>query len=122
MTDEIAGFVSRLPERYRYSVVSALRQTCEAGVRYGYMTRNPAKLAGKNPQPAPRGVRVFTPTSWERSRTSSARDAAAVEFAAATGLRPSEWASIERQRHRQGSPRRAASAARRRSGRAATFR
>ena len=60
MTDEIAGFASPLPERYRYAVVSALRQTCEAGVRYGYMTRNPAKLSGKNPQPPPRGVRVFT--------------------------------------------------------------
>ena len=55
MTDEVAGFASRLPERYRYAVVSALRQTCEAGVRYGYMKRNHAKLAGKNPQPAPRG-------------------------------------------------------------------
>ena len=60
MTDEIAGFATTLPERYRYSVVSALRQTCEAGVRYGYMTANPAKLSGKNPQPSPRTVRVFS--------------------------------------------------------------
>jgi len=39
ITDELAGFASRLPERYRYSVVSALRQTCEAGVRYGLPIR-----------------------------------------------------------------------------------
>jgi hypothetical protein len=55
ITDELTGFAAGLPERYRYSVMSALRQACEAGVRYGYMTRNPAKLAGANPQPKPRG-------------------------------------------------------------------
>ena len=92
------GSAATLPERYRYSVVSALRQTCEAGVRYGYMTRNPAKLAGKNPQPSPRGVRVYTAEELRGSgRSSRPRDAAAVEFAAATGLRPAEWASVERQ-------------------------
>ncbi len=97
MTDELAEFASRLPERYRYAVVSALRQTCEAGVRYGYMTRNPAKLAGKNPQPAPRGVRVFTADELKRITDElRPREAAAVEFAAATGLRPAEWASVER--------------------------
>jgi hypothetical protein len=61
MTDDLAGFAAGLPERFRYSVMSALRQACEAGVRYGYMTRNPAKLAGANPMPAPRAVRVYTP-------------------------------------------------------------
>ena len=29
------------------------------------MTRNPAKLAGKNPQPASRGVRVYTVAELE---------------------------------------------------------
>jgi hypothetical protein len=53
MTDEIAAFSASLPERFRYSVMSALRQTCAAGIRYGYMTTNPAKLAGKNPAPPP---------------------------------------------------------------------
>lgn len=97
MTDELAGFAAKLPERYRYSVVSALRQACEAGVRYGYMTRNPAKLAGKNPQPAPRGVRVFTKTELDAVVAElDGKGAAAVRFAASTGLRPSEWASVER--------------------------
>ena len=80
MTDEVAGWTPTLPERYRYCVVSALRQTCEAGVRYGYMTMNPSKRAGRNPQPPPRG----------------ARDGAAARFAAATVLRPAEWAHLER--------------------------
>ena len=40
--------------------MAALRQVLEAGVRYGYLTRNPAKLAGPNPMPAPQEIRVFT--------------------------------------------------------------
>ncbi len=97
MTDEIAGFAAKLPERYRYSVVSALRQTCEAGVRFGYMTRNPAKLAGKNPQPPPRVIRIYTADEITRlTQELGRRESAAVRFAAATGLRPAEWASVER--------------------------
>jgi integrase len=97
MTDEIASFGSQLPERYRYSVMSALRQACEAGVRYGYMTQNPAKLAGSNPMPAPRAVRVYTPKELKAiAKELDKRGAAAVAFAAATGLRPSEWANVER--------------------------
>ena len=97
MADEIAGFAAKLPERYRYSVVSALRQTCEAGVRYGYLARNPAKLAGKNPQPPPRAIRVYTVDEIKRLTAElGQKQAASVRFAAATGLRPAEWASLER--------------------------
>jgi integrase len=97
MTDELAGFAAKLPDRYRYSIMSALRQTCEAGVRFGYMTQNPAKLAGPNPQPPPRPVRVFTRQELEQiAKEFDTRGAAAITFAAATGLRPSEWASVER--------------------------
>lgn len=97
MTDELAGFAAALPDRYRYSVVSALRQTLEAGVRYGYLTRNPAKLAGKNPQPKPRPIRVFTAGELDKIAAELGnRGAAVVRFAAATGLRPAEWSSVER--------------------------
>jgi integrase len=97
MTDELAGFASRLPERFHYSVMSALRQACEAGVRYGYMTRNPAKLAGSNPMPAPRAVRVYTPKELTKiTNELDHRGAAAITLAAATGLRPAEWANLER--------------------------
>jgi integrase len=61
------------------------------------MDANPAKLAGRNPQPPPRPVRPYT-----RAEV----DAIAAElspayrplppFAAATGLRPEEWAALER--------------------------
>jgi integrase len=97
MTDELAAFASQLPERYRYPVMSSLRQACEAGVRYGYMTRNPAKLAGANPMPSPRPVRVYTPKELEKiTQELDRRGSAAVTFAAATGLRPAEWANLER--------------------------
>jgi hypothetical protein len=52
MTDEVADFIAQLPDRWRHSVVLAFRQTLDAGIRYGYLTANPAKLAGPNPQPA----------------------------------------------------------------------
>jgi integrase len=97
MADDFAAFAAALPERYRYSVMSAFRQTCEAGVRYGYMTRNPAKLAGPNPQPPPRGVRTYSPDELKAVTDElDRRGAAAVTFAAATGLRPAEWAQVER--------------------------
>jgi integrase len=97
MTDDLAGFASRLPDRYRHAVMSAFRQTCEAGVRYGYLTRNPAKLAGPNPPTPPRGVRVYTPKELDAiAKELDKRGAAAIRFAAATGLRPAEWAHLER--------------------------
>ena len=97
MTDEIAGFAASLPERFRYSVMAAFRQTCAAGVRYGYLTQNPAKLSGKNPAPPPRSVRVFSRDELKAlCGEFDLRGAAAITFAAATGLRPSEWAHVVR--------------------------
>lgn len=97
MTDELAGWQARLPERSRYGIVQALRQTLGAAVRWGYISVNPAALADRNPQPSPRGVRAFSRAEI---------DALAVElspmyqplpaFAAATGLRPGEWQALER--------------------------
>src|SRR5215216_634866 len=97
MSGEIAGWRARLPERTRYDLTQALRQTLEAACRWGYMQRNPAKLAGRNPQPPPRPIRIYTTEEI---------DAIAAElqlayrplpaFAAATGLRPEEWQALER--------------------------
>jgi integrase len=97
MSGDIASWQARLPERSRYGVVQALRQALGAAVRWGYMTSNPALLAGRNRQPSPRTVRVYSRDEI---------DAIALElhpayaplplFAAATGLRPEEWQALER--------------------------
>ena len=47
MADEIAGFAAALPERFRYSIMSAFRQTCAAGIRYGYMSRTRPRRRGE---------------------------------------------------------------------------
>jgi integrase len=97
MSGELATWQTTLPPRSRYAIMAALRQALGAAVRWEYMTRNPAKLAGRNRQPPPRVVRTFTVEEVE---------AIAVElspmyqplpaFAAATGLRPEEWQALER--------------------------
>lgn len=97
MSGEVATWQAKLPDRSRYGIVQALRQTLGAAVRWGYMTSNPAMLAGRNRQPTPRPVRVYARAEL---------DALAVElppayaplpiFAAATGLRPEEWQALER--------------------------
>ena len=97
MTGELASWQAKLPERSRYEVVQALRQTLEAAVRWGHMDRNPAKLAGPNRQPPPRPVRAFTREEVEAIAAElSPRCRRLPAFAAATGLRPGEWQALER--------------------------
>jgi integrase len=97
MSGDLADFAATLPERYRYSVMSALRQTLAAGVRYGHMSKNPATLAGPNPQPRPRPARAFTIAELDALEVELGnRFGPIVPFAAATGLRPAEWARLER--------------------------
>ena len=57
---EIAAWQATLPERSRFGIVQAFRQTLEAGIRSGYPRHNPAKLAGRNPQPRAAEVVPFT--------------------------------------------------------------
>jgi integrase len=97
MAGDIASWQARLPERSRYGVVQALRQALGAAVRWGYMSSNPALRAGRNRQPAPRTVRVFTRAELD-ALTAELHPAYAPlpAFAAATGLRPEEWQALER--------------------------
>jgi integrase len=97
MSDEIAGWAVTLSERLRYPLMAAFRQALEAGIRYGYLMRNPAKLAGPNPMPSPRGIRVYTPDELtaivgRARRTRGSRRAVRCDH----GLRPTVWASVER--------------------------
>jgi hypothetical protein len=70
MSGEIASWQATLPERWRHDIMQALRQTLEAAVRWGHMSCNPAKLAGRNPQPPPRPVRAYAVVELNASRPS----------------------------------------------------
>ena len=70
----------------RYGIVQALRQTLAAAVRWDYMSRNPAKLAGRNPEPPPRTIRAYTLAELDALAAElEPRYAPLVRFAAATG-------------------------------------
>jgi integrase len=97
MSGEIATWQAKLPERSRYGITQAFRQTLAAAERWGYMSANPAKQAGRNPQPSPRVI----PTDSRGELDAISLELPAMYrpipvFAAATGLRPEEWAALER--------------------------
>jgi integrase len=97
MAGELAAWQAKLPARARYGIVQALRQTLAAAVRWDYMTRNPAALAGRNPEPPPRSIRAYTfPELDALAAELSAPYRPLPTFAAATGLRPEEWTALER--------------------------
>lgn len=97
MSAEIAAWRARQPERVRYGRTGALRQCLEAATRWNRIARNPAKLAGRNRQPSPRVVRVYTLTELDTVALELAPQYEPLPaFAAATGLRPEEWGALER--------------------------
>ena len=76
----------------RYGDHAGVPQTLEAAVRWGYMRRNPAKLAGRTP--SRRRVRCARYTVAEVEAIAAELSPAYPPlpvFAAATGLRPEEW-------------------------------
>ena len=98
MAPEVAAWRTTLPERSGYGIMQAFKQTLEAAVRWGEIDRNPAKLAGKNPPPPPRGVQTFTLDEIDRIAVELGPTyGPMIQFASATGMRPEEWIAIERQ-------------------------
>jgi integrase len=97
MSGELASWRITLPEGSRYGVTQALRQALEAAVRWGYMSANPARLAGRNPQPPPRPIRAYTYAELDAIAAELSPQCRPLPaFAAATGLRPEEWQALER--------------------------
>ena len=93
---EVAAWTRTLPEGSRYGIVQALRQTLEAAVRWGQMGSNPAKLAGRNPQPKREEVEHFEPAEVELLAAELGPVYGPLVIVAAyTGLRPSEWSALE---------------------------
>ena len=95
---EIAAWRAALPERLRYPATSALRQALAATVAWELIDENPAKKAGKNPQPKAREIRPLTVEELGRvvGELGDAAHGPLVNFAAETGLRPCEWLALER--------------------------
>jgi integrase len=94
---EVAEWQATLPEGSRFGIVQAFRQTLDAGVRWGYMRTNPAKVAGRNVQTRRAEVVPFTVDEVDRLAAELGPVwGALVVFAAETGLRPEEWIPLER--------------------------
>jgi integrase len=97
MGGTLADFRATLPERYAHHVMRALRQVFAAAIAWGYMTRNPAVLAGANPEPPPRDIRVYTIAELDALEAELGEVyGPIVPFVAATGLRPQEWVGLNR--------------------------
>jgi integrase len=105
MAGDLADFRATLPERFAHDVMRALRQTLAAGVRYGYLTTNPAVAAGENPKPESRAVRVYTIAELDALEAELGETYGPLApLGAGTGLRPLELAGLERRdvdRHRR---------------------
>lgn len=97
MTSEVAAWYASLPERSRYGIMQAVRQCLGAAVRWRHMASNPAVEAVTNRQPPPRTIRAYSLAELDAiGEELSAAYRGLPSFAAATGLRPEEWAALER--------------------------
>ena len=101
MVDELAGWRAA-PERSRYGIVGALRRRSRPAVRWGYMSANPANARRPEPGSRRRARSALHARRAGRDRRGVAHGlpAARRRSSAATGLRPEEWAPLERARRR----------------------
>jgi integrase len=92
---DLAAFRATLPPGSAFGIMQALRQTFEAAVAWGLIDTNPAKRAGKNPQPKPEEIHPFTRSEIDAIAVEIGAWGSLVVFASETGLRPSEWRALE---------------------------
>jgi integrase len=94
---EIAAWRMTIPRGHRFEATQALRQTLARAVSWGMINTNPAKEGVENPQRHRVEQRPFE--SWDELHRLAGRLGPQlgplVLFAAATGLRPSEWLALE---------------------------
>jgi integrase len=94
---EIAAWRMTIPYGHRFEATQALRQTLARAVSWGMINRNPAKQGVENRQRPRIEQRPFE--SWDELQRLADRLGRhlgpIVLFAAATGLRPSEWLALE---------------------------
>ena len=96
MGDDLAEWRATLPP-YAHKIMGSLRQVLAAGVRWRLIETNPAADAGPNPEPAPAPIRPYTRAELDAIEDELVpRYAPIADLGAATGLRPEEWAALER--------------------------
>jgi integrase len=94
---DIADWRASLSPRSRFRLTAALRQTLAAAVRWRYLTTNPAKDAGRNPEPAAEELNPFTRQEVDELAVELGTIyGPLVIIAAETGLRTNEWVALER--------------------------
>ena len=98
MSGAIAEWQATLPPSYRYAIVRSLRQVLTAAVRWKLIRENPAVEAGPNRQPRREEVAFFESlTDVDRLAVELGSSFGPIAiFGVETGLRPSEWAALER--------------------------
>ena len=94
---EIAAWRMTIPYGHRFEATQALRQTLSRAVQWRMINSNPANQGVENPQRPRVEQRPFD--SWDELQRLADRLGRhlgpVVLFAAATGLRPSEWLALE---------------------------
>lgn len=77
-------------------MTQAFRQVLDAGVRWRLIVDNPVRAAGKNPPPRREEIRPLSVAEVDAIADELGAYGPLARFAAATGLRPQEWAALER--------------------------
>ncbi len=93
---EVAAWRSKLAQGSRVGATKALRQCLDQAIAWGVITRNPARLFGKNREPKRPEILPFGKVELDHiCGELDVRNAAIVRFAAETGMRPCEWLALE---------------------------